>query len=395
MDLEHPLFINLPRLLETVSDYPGNSRVRQLLAFLSQFANRYGEAWPTTRYIATCLKWTRAEVSKYVNLAAKKGHLTITQAKKGNDRHPRNIYHIAKQFIRRHPDKRSRHFNASKWRRWCEIGRKRAITIKLKQKKTGTILDTAAEMATRPIAARASTTPAQAREARARLGGGFAELGDALRGVGLLGAPTAAAPAVKDTYKTENRQRGDLLQQLRQHEAQQQAAAAPMSTAPAVPPIQQPPTQPTASEQRERKAQAYEELQSLRERLRQQATASVPQAPADGTARAWQDVARNYARASRPAVSVSPWASWAATPTAPTPRGDMAQARRELQQLRARRAAYSADPWPSSTAPTPVQQPQATADMEQEAASAWLAGLEATRRQAARDVRKMASQRAR
>lgn len=388
--------------MEAFSDYIGNALDRAVFTDIAQFANRYGVSYTTTRSIAERIGRRREEVSKSVNRLKDKGFWTITQEKKGLDRHPRNIYHIAKQFIRRHPDKRSKHFNASKWQRWCEIGRKRAITIKLRQKKTGTIRDTAAEMATRSIAASASPTPAQAREARQQRGGGFAELGDALRGMGLLGAPTATQPVVKDTYAADLKQRGDMLQALREHGAaaamasQQTQAAAPMSTAQPVPPIQQPPTRPTASEQRERRAQAYDELQPLRERLRQQGTASS-QAPADDTAGAWQEVARDYARASRPAAMASPWASWAAAPTAPTdptPRGDMAQARRELQQLRARRAAYSADPWATSTAPAPVQQPQATADMQQEAASAWLAGLEATRRQAARDVRKMASQRA-
>jgi hypothetical protein len=402
----YPLFINLPYALTSFSDYTGNALDRAVFADIAQFANRYGVAYTTERRIAERIGRSRKEVSRSVNRMAKKtGHLTITKEKKGQDKHPRNIYHIAKQFIRRHPDKRSKHYNAAAWKRWCEIGRKRAITIKLKQKKTGTIRDTAAEMASQPIAASASPTPAvqltpaQAREARARRGGSLSAFGDVLTGL----SPTASAPvqAVKDDY-SQQVPRGGWSQALREHEAaaamasQQTQAAAPMSTAQPVPPIQQPPTRPTASEQRERRAQAYDELQPLRERLRQQGTASS-QAPADDTAGAWQEVARDYARASRPAAMASPWASWAAAPTAPTdptPRGDMAQARRELQQLRARRAAYSADPWATSTAPAPVQQPQATADMQQEAASAWLAGLEATRRQAARDVRKMASQRA-
>lgn len=308
MDLEHPLFVNLTYAITSFSDYNGNALDRAVFADIAQFANRYGVSYPTTRSIAARIGRRREEVSKSVNRLKAKGFLTITKAKKGLDRHSRNVYHIAERFIRRRPDKRSKHFSASKWQRWCEIGRKRAITIKLKQKKTGTIRDTAAEMATRTIAASASPTPAQARKARQQRGGGFDALGDALRGMGLLGAPTATQPVVKDTYNTENRQRGDLLQQLRQHEAaavmaSQPIQAAPMSTAPAVPPIQQPPTQPTASEQRERKAQAFDELQPLRERLRRQAT---PDTTGDHSG-AWQVVARDYARASRPAASSSPW----------------------------------------------------------------------------------------
>jgi hypothetical protein len=255
---------------------------------------------------------------------AKTGHLTITKEKKGQDKHPRNIYHIAKRFLRRHPDKRSKHYNAAAWKRWCEIGRKRAITIKLKQKKTGTIRDTAAEMATRPVAASASPTPAvqltpaQARDARRERGGGFDALGDALKKMGLLGGPTPSQATTADTYTDELKKRGDMLQRMREQAAQPSAAmpTTPTTTAgqtasPWPWPAQARQARRQATQDTERKAQAYDELQSLRERLRQQA---APPAPADGTAGAWQDVARDYRRASRTAASPS---RWPATTTQP------------------------------------------------------------------------------
>lgn len=371
MNLERPLFVNLPRAMEAFSSYPGNSLDRQVFADIAQFANRYGVSFTTEKAIAKRLGRRREEISKSVNRLKEKGFLTITQAKKGLDRHPRNVYRIAPQFLRRHPDKQSPHYNEAAWRRWCEIGRKRAATIALRKKQAAqaaarTVRDTAARMAggKRPATAKTSQpvplTPSQASAARQQRGGGFAGFGSVLSG--LFPAASATVQPVKDDY-SQQVPRGGWSQALREHEAaaamasQQTQAAAPMSAAQPVPPIQQPPTQPTASEQRERKAQAYEELQSLRERLRQQGTASS-QAPADGTARAVQDVARDYRRASRPAVMASPWPA-------------------------------------SRTAGQPlIQQPQAPADMQHEAVSAWLAGLEATRRQAARDAAKMASQRA-
>lgn len=351
--------------MEAFSDYPGNSTDRLVFTDIAQFANRYGVSYTTTRAIAARIGRRREEVSKSVNRIVKKtGHFTITKEKKGQDKHPRNIYHIARQFIRRHPDKRSKHYNAAAWKRWCEIGRKRAITIKLKQKKTGTIRDTAAEMASQPIAASASPTPAvqltpsQARDARQKRGGGFAGFGNVLAGLFPTASSAPTAPVVKDTYAADLKQRGDVLQALREHEAAAAMASQPTQTGA---PIQQPPTQPTPaaptpSEQRERKAQAFEELRQLRESLRRQAAPPAPTASSAANMAA-RDMARDYSRASRPAEM--------------------------------------ADPWPSSTATTqPIQQAQATTDMQRDARAAWLAGLEATRRQAARDARNMASQRA-
>lgn len=288
MDLEHPLFVNLPRAMEAFSSYPGNSLDRLVFTDIAQFANRYGVSYTTERRIAERLGRRREEVSKSVKrIAEKTGLFYTTREKKGQDRHPRNVYHIAKQFIRRHPDKRSKHFSASKWRRWCEIGRKRAITIKLKQKKTGTIRDTAAEMASQPIAASASPTPAQAREARARRGGGFAGFGGVLAGL----FPTASAPvqAVKEDY-SQQVPRGGWSQALREHKAAAAMASQPTQTA----------------------------------------------APMS-TAGAWQEVARDYSRASRPTAA----------------------------------SAYPADsssPWPSNTAPVqPIRQPATTPAVEQDA----------------------------
>lgn len=258
MNLEHPLFVDLPLAMEAFSDYPGNSLDRAVFADIAQFANRQGRAFTTEKAIAERLGRRREEVSKSVNRLKEKGFLTITQAKKGLDRHPRNVYRIAKRFLRRHPDKRSPHYSAEKWRRWCEIGKKRAITIALRKKQAAqaaavTVRDTAAAMAgKRPTTASASPlTPAQAREARQQRGGGFAAIGSAL--AGLFKATPAAAATVTDTYKTELQRRGDIAQQLRQNEARQaaqqaatvlaiehpQQMAAPMVIALTVPPMKQ------------------------------------------------------------------------------------------------------------------------------------------------------------
>lgn len=259
MDLEHPLFVNLPLAMEAFSDYPGNSIDRRVFADISQFANRRGISFTTEKAIAGRTGIRREEVSKSVNRLKEKGFLTITPEKKGLDRHPRNVYHIAKRFLRRHPDKRSPHYNAEAWRRWCEIGKKRAITIALKKKQAAqaaarTVRDTAAAMAgKRPTTASASQlTPAQASQARQQRGGGFASFGSVLSGL-FRATPAAAATPAADTYETELRRRGEIAQTLRQNEAQQarqqaatvmaiqlpQQAAAPMVATLAVPPITQ------------------------------------------------------------------------------------------------------------------------------------------------------------
>lgn len=357
MNSKNPLFVDLPRLLEAISKYNGTETDKAVITDIAQFANRQGRSFPTTRAIAARIGRRRDEVSKSVNWIAAHGIMTIKQEKRGLDRHPRNNYYIGEKFLLDRPDKQSEHFKASKWRRWCEIGKKRFYNA-LKRKQAaqaaaGTVRDTAARMA-----AGKEPTPAQAREARARRGGGFAGFGDALRGMGLLGAPTAAAAPV-DEYSQQVRQRGDMLQALRAHEAAATVIAPPLTeaatpTPPAPGPAEQ--RERMASEQRERKAQASEELQQLRDRLRRQAAPPAPTA-SSAARMAARDVARDYARASK-------------------------------------RGAYQSSPWPSSTAPAqPTQQAQATADMERDARAAWLAGLEATRRQAARDVRNMARQR--
>lgn len=219
--------------MEAFSDYPGNSLDRQVFADISQFANRQGRAFTTEKAIAKRLGRRREEISKSVNRLKEKGFLTITQEKKGLDRHPRNVYYIAKRFLRRHPDKRSPHYSAEKWRRWCEIGRKRAATIALRKKQAAqaaarTVRDTAAAMAGKPRR-RVRLLPAQAKAARQQRGGGFAAFGSAL--AGLFKATPAAAATVTDTYTTELQRRGDIAQQLRQNEARQaaQQAAAVMA----------------------------------------------------------------------------------------------------------------------------------------------------------------------
>ena len=236
MNLEHPLFVNLPLAMEAFSDYPGNSIDRRVFVDISQFANRDGRSFTTEKAIAARTGLRREEVSKSVNRLKEKGFLTITQAKKGLDRHPRNVYYIAKRFLRRHPDKRSPHYSAEKWRRWCEIGKKRAITIALKKKQAAqaafvTVRDTAARMAAKhPASASPSQpvqlTPAQASQARQQRGGGFAAFGSVL--AGLFGATPAAAatPAVTDAYVTELQRRGEIAQTLRENEARKQAAQA-------------------------------------------------------------------------------------------------------------------------------------------------------------------------
>lgn len=245
--------------MEAFSDYPGNSIDRRVFVDISQFANRQGRAFTTEKAIAERTGLRREEVSKSVNRLKEKGFLTITQAKKGLDRHPRNVYHIAKRFLRRHPDKRSPHYSAEKWRHWCEIGKKRAITIALKKKQAAqaafvTVRDTAAAMAGKHAASPSQAvplTPSQAKAARQQRGGGFAAIGSAL--AGLFGATPAAAATVTDTYTTELQRRGEIAQTLRQNEARQaaqqaatvmaielpQQAAAPMVATLAVPPMTQ------------------------------------------------------------------------------------------------------------------------------------------------------------
>lgn len=367
MTSENPLFVNLPRLREALRKYNATATDIAVMEDIAQWANRYGRAFPTEKAIAARTGLRRKAVSRSVDWLAAHGFMTIKREKRGQDKHPRNNYYIVKPFRLSRPDKQSEHFKASKWRRWCEIGKKRFYNA-LKRKQAaqaaaGTVRDTAARMA-----AGKEPTPAQAREARARRGGGFAGFGDALRGMGLLGAPTAAAAPVDD-YSQQVRQRGDMLQALREHEAAAAMASQPTQTAaPGIAPTPTEATQPTASaptvseqrermasENRERKAQADEELQQLRESLQRQ---PAPAPTVSSAARmAARDIARYYRRPSYPADSSSPW--------------------------------------PSSTEPAqPVQQAQATADMQQEAQAAWLAGLEATRRQATRSARNMASQRA-
>lgn len=355
MNSKHPLFVNLPRLREALRKYNATATDIAVMEDIAQWANRYGRAFPTTRAIAARLGLRRKTVSRSVNWIAAHGFMIIKREKRGQDKHARNNYYVAKPFRLSRPDKQSEHYNAAAWKRWCEIGKKRFYNA-LKKKQAaqaaaGTIRDTAARMAggKRPTTASASQlTPAQARDARQKRGGGFAGFGGVLAGL----FPTASAPvqAVRDDY-SQQVPRGGWSQALREHEAaaamasQPTQTAAPMSAAPAVPPVQQPPTQPTPAEQRERKAQAFEELQQLRESLRRQPAPTASSA----ASMAARDMARDYSRASK-------------------------------------RAGYAANPWPSSTTPAPVQQAQATADMQQEARAAWLAGLQATKWQAARDA---------
>lgn len=249
--------------MEAFSDYPGNTTDRRVFADISQFANRQGRSFTTEKAIAERTGIRREEVSKSVNRLKEKGFLTITQEKKGLDRHPRNVYYIAKRFLRRHPDKRSPHYSAEKWRRWCEIGKKRAITIALKKKQAAeaafvTVRDTAAAIAGKQAAsAKASQpvplTPSQAKAARQQRGGGFATLGSALAGLFRATPAAAATPAVTDTYEMELQRRGEIAQTLQQNEARQakqqaatvmaiqlpQQQAVPMIATLAVPPMTQ------------------------------------------------------------------------------------------------------------------------------------------------------------
>ena len=116
VNLEHPLFVNLPLALTAFSDYPGNSTDRSVFAVIAQYANRRGVAWPTIRHIAAAVGKTAAEVCRSVHRLAEKGFLKISQALKKNDRHPRNIYKIARRFLRRQPDTMSSHYIAEKWK---------------------------------------------------------------------------------------------------------------------------------------------------------------------------------------------------------------------------------------------------------------------------------------
>lgn len=335
MNLDHPPFIDLPRLLAAVSDYPGNMADRQLLACISQFANEKGEAWPTTRYLAKCLNWEQDDVSSSVKRLQKKGTLTITKAKKGNDRHPRNVYQLPQWCVRSTPDPASKRY---------------ADAVKKKKARL----------------AGNGPTPAQAREARARRGGGFAGFGGVLTGL----FPTASAPvqAVRDDY-SQQVPRGGWSQALREHEAaavmasQPTQTAAPMSAAPAVPPVQQPPTQPTpaeqrermASEQRERKAQAYDELQQLRKNLRQPTASSATQDTTTATTPAveqdtqaardyWKQKLREHEATQDVQAAPSDTTPTATTPTAPAP----VQPGPAVQQPPTQPTADEWDTWPEA-----------------------------------------------
>lgn len=116
MDLQHPLFVNLPLALTAFSDYPGNSTDRAVFVVIAQYANRRGVAWPTLRTVAAAIGKTAVEVCRSVHRLAEKGFLKISQALKKNDRHPRNVYKIARRFLRRQPDAMSSHYNAAKWK---------------------------------------------------------------------------------------------------------------------------------------------------------------------------------------------------------------------------------------------------------------------------------------
>lgn len=363
MKSERPLFVDLPRLREALRKYNATATDIAVMEDIAQLANRYGRAFPTERAIAARHGLRRKAVSRSVDWIAAHGLMTIKREKRGQDKHPRNNYYIAKPFRLRRPDKQSKHFNASKWQRWCEIGRKRFYNA-LKRKQAAqaaarTVRDTAARMAggKRPTTANASQlTPAQAREARQQRGGGFAGLSDALRGMGLLGAPTPSQATTADTYTDGLKQRGDMLQQLRQHEAAAEMASQPTTpTTTAGQPIQTASPWPwpaqarqarrQATQDTERKAQAFEELQPLRERLQRQ---PAPDITGDHSG-AWQEVARAYSRASSPAVMASPWPASRATGqplTGPSDldagKGTQATADYWKRKLKERKAQYAA-----------------------------------------------------
>ena len=126
MDLEHPMFVNLPLALTAFSDYPGNSTDRSVFAVIAQYANRRGVAWPTLRTVAAAIGKTAVEVCRSVHRLAEKGFLKISQALKKNDRHPRNVYKIARRFLRRQPDVMSSHYIAAKWKAMTRTSRIRA-----------------------------------------------------------------------------------------------------------------------------------------------------------------------------------------------------------------------------------------------------------------------------
>lgn len=116
MNLEHPLFVNLQRARAAFSDYPGNATDRAVFVVIAQYANRRGVAWPTLRTVAAVIGKTAVEVCRSVHRLAEKGFLKISQALKKNDRHPRNVYKIARRFLRRQPDAMSSHYIAAKWK---------------------------------------------------------------------------------------------------------------------------------------------------------------------------------------------------------------------------------------------------------------------------------------
>lgn len=223
MNLDHPPFIILPRALAAISDYPGNMTDRQVLACLAQFANEKGEAWPTERYIATCLNMEQDDVHRSLHRLAAHGLIVISKAMKRNDKHPRNVYTFPRQCVRSTPDPMSKRYaDAVKKKQAAEMASQQAATPQAAQAVTMTPAQaipaapavqlttqdtTPTTQAAQPASASPSQpvqlTPSQASQERQKRGGGVATFGSVLSG--LFGATPAAAatPAVKDTYEPD------------------------------------------------------------------------------------------------------------------------------------------------------------------------------------------------
>lgn len=101
--------------VQSFSDYPGNSTDRAVFAVIAEYANSQGIAYPTMRAIANKIGKTAIEVCRSVHRLIEKGFMTVSKALKRNDKHPRNVYRIARRYLRKEADTASSHYIAEKW----------------------------------------------------------------------------------------------------------------------------------------------------------------------------------------------------------------------------------------------------------------------------------------
>ena len=112
---EYPLHVNVQATRETVAKYGEIEQVATVAIAIAGYANAKGVAFPGLDTIARETGFTVQEASRYAHRAAAIGLLTIRRSK------GHNVYHLAKNLIRKTADVRSAHFiaNVKKWRAEC------------------------------------------------------------------------------------------------------------------------------------------------------------------------------------------------------------------------------------------------------------------------------------